>query len=431
VGLIDKAINKTEEKEEKPGQKEMPPKPGRKKGMVAALGALLVLAVLLTGGYFYLTKQDQEPPRKMARRATGAREKLQREKTDKPGQKQDTSATVALAEQTETTPQGALARSTATQDKENKLELLPGQRQISSIPQATAPVKDLKNEISDIKEESETGEAATPESSEPLLSLTLDEEEKALPGPYPPEGGRDEVAASTHEETFWPETQELPQEEFRPSYVPELQEQAQLTVKDTSASRAQKYFDKGAAYQKDGKYEKAIESYTRALTFNPGHLQAQVNLAIAYLQTGRFKEAEQELIYLYALKPNDCVILYNFGLLLYNTGELFSAETKLKRLLELDPLHLEAHFLLGSVYEEKRDINQALKLYMKAHRINSADPGVLYRLGRVWDIKGELAEAVKYYRSFLNTPGEKERGLTLAVRDRLSYLVSQKEVGGE
>ncbi len=427
MGLIDKAIKKTEEKEERPAQKEISPEPGRKRGTFVALAALLMVSVLLTGGYFYVTKQNQEPPRKMARRAESARERLQRQKTETSGQRQDTSTTAGIAEQTETTPAGALTQSAATQQEQKDLNMPPDQAQISSIPQAASPFTDHESEISNVKEELEGGEAAAPESSEPPLSPTLDQEEKTLLGRYLPEGDREDVAGLTQEETFWPETQEFPEEDYRPSYVTDFGEQAPLTVKDTSALRAQKYFDKGTVYQKDGSYEKAIESYTKALTFNPDHLQARVNLATAYLQTGRFKEAEQELVYLYALKPNDCVVLYNFGLLLYNTGELFSAETKLKRLLELDPLHLEAHLLLGSVYEEKRDINQALKLYMKAYRINSADPGVLYRLGRVCDIKGELAEAVKYYRSFLNAPREKERGLTIAVRDRLNYLVSQKE----
>jgi tetratricopeptide (TPR) repeat protein len=90
---------------------------------------------------------------------------------------------------------------------------------------------------------------------------------------------------------------------------------------------------------------------------------------------------------------------------------------------------LEATLLLASIYEEWGEGNQALDYCMRAYRINSTDPRVLYRLGRTWDMAGEPAEAAKYYRLFLNAGSEREEGLKSTVRDRLNYLVSQQ--GGE
>lgn len=423
MGLINKAIKKTEKKEDQPGQKEMPAKSGRKKGIAVVLGALLVIIVLSGGGYLYLMKPDQQPPRKTARRSITAKKNTQKPNTELSAQEKETQTTAETTEQPETTPEEALAESDASQEQLPGAELLPGEKQIPKRVEDIASVKD-----------SETEEAIPQEPFEPVLTPTPEKEEKIWSEPYLPQGDRDDVAETRQEETIWPEAEELPEEEVVPFYASDSKNwvpQRPLTVKDTSSSKAQRYFDKGFAYQKEGRYKNAIESYGKALTFNPDHLQAHLNLAIAYLQTGRFKEAEQKLIYLYALKPNDCTVLYNFGLLLYKTGELFSAETKLKRLVELDPLHLEAHLLLGSVYEEKREINQALELYVKAYRINSADPGVLYRLGRVWDIKGELVKAVKYYRSFLNTAPQKDKALELTVRDRLNYLISHEEAKSE
>lgn len=171
----------------------------------------------------------------------------------------------------------------------------------------------------------------------------------------------------------------------------------------------------------------AIDSYRKALTFNPDHLPAHMNLATAYLQMGRFKEAELELIYLYALRPKDPLILFNLGLLLYRTGDFASAETKLKKLLEVDRFHLEANLLLANIYLEKKESDQAHEFSMKAYQINSADPRVVYQLGRSWDLAGDQEKAVKYYRLFLNIRAPKESQLELAVRDRLNYLVSQEE----
>lgn len=202
--------------------------------------------------------------------------------------------------------------------------------------------------------------------------------------------------------------------------------QEELAVKARSNSRAQRYSSKGISYQRQGKLESAVESYKKALTSDPDHDEARLNLATALMQMGRLKEAEQELTRLYAKSPSDPRILYNLGLLLYRFGEYTSAESKLQEVLESDPLHLEANLLLSNIYQAWEEHTKALEFCMNAYRINSADPRVLYRLGRMLDQAGELEGAVKYYRLFLKTGSEEESGSRLAVRDRLNYLISRK-----
>jgi Flp pilus assembly protein TadD len=233
------------------------------------------------------------------------------------------------------------------------------------------------------------------------------------------------------EEVEAPPVDEIPMEAMLPAQVAKttnVKPDRALEVSERSESRSERYYKKGVSYQRQGDLGQAIDSYRRALNFNPDHLQANVNLSIAYLQAGRFKEAEQILVYLYASRPKDSKILYNFGVLLYQTGELASAESKLKRLLEIDPFHLEANLLLASIHEEKGEMDKALEFCLKAHQINSADPQVLYRLGRAWDLTGEPGRAAEYYRLYLDSEREKERDVELTVRDRLKYLISQ---GGE
>ena len=129
----------------------------------------------------------------------------------------------------------------------------------------------------------------------------------------------------------------------------------------------------------------------------------------------------------YALRPLNPEILFNYALLLYQTGAPESAETKLEKLLEFDSFHLEANLLLGSIYEERGEVDKALELYVKAYRINSTDSRVLYKLGRAFDISRDKENAIKYYGLFLQAPGENEEELKSSVWDRLNYLLSQKE----
>jgi len=233
-------------------------------------------------------------------------------------------------------------------------------------------------------------------------------------------------------ETMSFEEKQKPSQEIALTYGIESEAEAaqkKVAITGKSDSRAQRYYSKGISYQKQLRFDLAVESYRKALSFNPDHQQARLNLATAYIQIGRLKEAERELTYLYAKNPEDPTILFNLGLLWHRFGEYVSAEAKLRRVLELDPFHLETNLLLASIYEEWGEGSQALEYCTRAYRINSADPRVLYRLGRAWDMVKEPAEAVKYYRLFLNAGSEREEGLKTAVRDRLNYLISQQ--GGE
>ncbi len=222
----------------------------------------------------------------------------------------------------------------------------------------------------------------------------------------------------------------MPPQENQPSYALDFEngtEEKPLAVSEKSESRAERYYNKGVSYQKQGESVRAIQAYRKTLAYNPDHLQAHINLATAYLETGRLKEAEQELIYVYAVKPKDSQILFNFGLLLFQTKEYVSAEAKLKKLLQVNPFHLEANLLLSSVYEEKGQFDKAVEYCLRAHEINSVDSRVLYRLARAWDMTDQTTKAIEYYRLFLSTGSEKENRLKSVVRDRLDYLVSRKE----
>jgi Tfp pilus assembly protein PilF len=232
--------------------------------------------------------------------------------------------------------------------------------------------------------------------------------------------------------TVSPEEKQRPSEEIALTYGADSQRevpQKRLGITGQSNSRAQRHYNKGISYQKQLRFDLAVESYRKALSFDPDHQQARLNLATAYMQLGRLKEAERELTYLYAKNPDDTKVLFNLGLLWHQFGEYVGAEAKLRRVLELDPFHLETNLLLASIYEEWGEGSQSLEYCTRAYRINSADPRVLYRLGRAWDMVNEPAEAVKYYRLFLNAGSEREEGLKTAVRDRLNYLISQQ--GGE
>lgn len=489
MGLITKAVDKVENKEESPVIPEAPSPPDKRKQagkkrflLLVALLALVVASCAV--GYLLFLRPTAEVPPKATRRSISARKKMAGlpaasvKKTEKPGAGGESGTAKETSPGTDGQQQPAEKSGLASKpgekpakskaqvsvgeagdrspqpQKESTSKALPSEAGVSSSPPKTTS-RDRSPDEGSMAKDAGKGQVAAPERQQPaevvLGPLPKPEEKLKSLGPLPdqPEeaqeaskfneegttatstpGGTQESEGDMSEDVEIPELDDTTTPEMiqaQPSEPAKTRPQRELVVSDRSDSRAESYYKKGVSYQRQGELSKAIESYRQALNYNPDHLQANMNLATAYLQAGRFKQAEQILVYLYASRPKDSRVLYNFGVLLYQTGELSSAESKLEKLLEMDPFHLEAYLLLATIYEDKKEMDRAVKACMKAHQINSAHPRVLYRLGRIWDLIGDPAEAASYYQRFLSCRSEKEPQLELAVRDRLKYLATQKE----
>jgi Flp pilus assembly protein TadD len=457
VGLISKAVNKAERaegREEAGMEPEVPPrlvvkkKRGKRKRMIA-LAALLLVGLSCAAGYFLWLGPETESPPQVVRRSVRAKRKpppaISKQPQRQVGAEEDESEKKKMIsspnESRRIPPAGEGGQSGTGESKRNPMTArkAAGQRQEEGLnvrspedealqakevisPQPGKGSISQEGEISEIlkphTEVLQTPEESSPSEEETLLKTTPDESEiKELEEPIQDQTVADDPGGMVSEELIKPASSQQ-----REEWV-----QRALEVTERSNSRAESYYQKGVVYHQGGELDKAIDFYRKALTFNPDHLPADMNLATAYLQVGRFKEAEQILVHLYALKPKDGKVLFNFALLLYRTGEYPSAKNKLDKLLESDPLHLEGNLLLASIYEEEGEFRRALEPCIKAYQINSADSRVLYRLGRIWDMLGESEKAAKYYQLLLNSRSKIEHRLESAVRDRLNYLSSQKE----
>jgi Flp pilus assembly protein TadD len=465
MGLITKAIEKVENQENQPVPPEVPPKPKSKRKVVILSVILLLLGISLGGGYLFFLKPSPQVPPNVPRRSISARQQLSKAKPQVSQQNQDTLA-IKAKEETKVAPERTLKNRLA-QQKPKEPEKVDQQKEETSKLQIQPPIETALSQTPEIKEEKQTLVPEIKQPLEPVPPSTSDKKKETqkedislggeknllspdiedilnttqssgkestlaegVPSSPLAESKKERAEKPDQVKTMVPGDKKTPAEESLLSSLPESNKRSvpkPSGIIDKSNSRAERFYNKGVSYHRQGDYDRAIDSYKIALSFDPGHQPTRMNLATAYLQTGRYKEAERELIYLYALRPLDPKVLFNFGLLLYQNGDHESAEVKLKKLLEFDSFNLEANLLLGSIYEEKGEVDQALELYMKAYRINSADARVLYKLGRASDISKDEGNAIKYYRLFLEAPGENGEELKSSVRDRLNFLLSQKE----
>lgn len=71
----------------------------------------------------------------------------------------------------------------------------------------------------------------------------------------------------------------------------------------------------GVAYKKQGKLDKAVDAYKKALELQETSVEAHYNLGIVYRENGQMKEAESEYARAIVIDPNFAPAHYNLGIL--------------------------------------------------------------------------------------------------------------------
>ena len=72
----------------------------------------------------------------------------------------------------------------------------------------------------------------------------------------------------------------------------------------------------------------------------------------------------------------------------YNAGRLEEVEKKLRQIIEVDPNEVQAYHLLGTVYQEKKDPDAALRIFADAAPLFPNDATIHYDLGFLYYNKG-------------------------------------------
>lgn len=81
----------------------------------------------------------------------------------------------------------------------------------------------------------------------------------------------------------------------------------------------------------------------------------------------------------------------------YNQGKLLDAQNFYLKILKQDPYHLDANYLLGTLFAERGKYKEASQYLRKAAEINPASPSVQCNLGNVCYLQKQYNEAESYF----------------------------------
>jgi predicted TPR repeat methyltransferase len=83
-------------------------------------------------------------------------------------------------------------------------------------------------------------------------------------------------------------------------------------------------------------------------------------------------------------------------------GDFSAAENFYKRALRHNPMHLDANYLLGTLYAERKELANALKFLRQAAEINPRSHMIQNNLGNIYQLSGQFDKAIACYQRALN-----------------------------
>lgn len=94
---------------------------------------------------------------------------------------------------------------------------------------------------------------------------------------------------------------------------------------------------KGYLLRKQGKFEEAIEEYSRALELHPGHFRTLFNRAFAYDKVGLIEKALVDYTAALGVDPNNAFVYYNRGISKDRLRRLEEAISDFTRAIQIHP----------------------------------------------------------------------------------------------
>ena len=114
----------------------------------------------------------------------------------------------------------------------------------------------------------------------------------------------------------------------------------------------------GESYQKAKMYDKAIDSYQKAIQAKPEEGIFHNNLGNVYAEMGKTAEAAAEFKKAAEMDPSQASRYYfNYGAVMYNVGKMDDAAGAFQKATEIDPNFADAFFMWGRALMGKMDLD--------------------------------------------------------------------------
>ena len=154
--------------------------------------------------------------------------------------------------------------------------------------------------------------------------------------------------------------------------------------KNVTASEAKAYIDRGIAYENQGQYQEAIESYKQVTRINPNDDKAYSRLGSLYGKLNRFQEAIDACKEATRLNSNDVNAYGILGATYSKLGRHEEAIEAFKQTIRISPNDPRGHFGLSVQYGQIGRYDEAIEALNQAIRINPNNANAYNNRGYVY-----------------------------------------------
>ena len=172
----------------------------------------------------------------------------------------------------------------------------------------------------------------------------------------------------------------------------------------------------GVARYHTGDYDKAVESFKKALTLEPKYFDALKNLKTLYLKTnnedaktwhelgssfndiGQHKDALKCFVKVTELLPDNAVVWKNAGVVSCSLKDYDGAIRFFDRALEINPEYFSAIDLIGKTYFNVQNYDEALKYLQRAVALKPDSVSAVENLADVYVKVGDNDKAIECFR---------------------------------
>ncbi len=184
------------------------------------------------------------------------------------------------------------------------------------------------------------------------------------------------------------------------------------------AERALAQIAVGRGYIGVGSWANAKRALEKALSFDPGSVEAHVLFAVAYEAEEEYELAETYYRKALRLQSNDPQALNNYGAFLFRRDRLDEATTQLKKVVKDTEYRArpQAFENLGLVELKKGDLAAAGAAFERALSLNGSQAVSALELGYMAFDRGELGMAFQRYEEFKKSSKPSARSLCLGMK---------------
>ncbi len=167
------------------------------------------------------------------------------------------------------------------------------------------------------------------------------------------------------------------------------------------AQSVEELMGQGNQLLQNSAYDQAVTKFRKVLGRDPGHFEAQFNLAYAYLNMARYPQAVQEFRKALAINRACAECWGNLALAYEAQGQDGEAMGALHEAVKTNPGNLEARMNLATMYANKNRVGDAIAQYKQIIQIDGQNITAHVNLAKCLVSQNKPKEAIGYLKSAL------------------------------